>query len=50
MKKNTKLKFKRFIAALLAVLMVMSLSACRTPSEFYHEVILGETTGKKKEK
>ena len=50
MKKNTKLKFKRFIVALLAVLMVMSLSACRTPSEFYHEVILGETTGKKKEK
>ena len=50
MKKNTKLKLKRFIAALLAVLMVMSLSACRTPSEFYHEVILGETTGKKKEK
>ncbi len=50
MKKNTKLKFKRFIAALLDVLMVMSLSACRTPSEFYHEVILGETTGKKKEK
>ena len=50
MSKHTKLKLKRLLAAVLAGTMLMSTSACRSPEEFYHEVILGETSGKGKKK
>ena len=50
MKKNTKLQFKRALAVILTFTMLMSMTACRTPNEFYHEVILGETIGNKPNK
>ncbi|MEE3399782.1 MAG: DUF885 family protein, partial [Eubacterium sp.] len=45
MSKHTRLKLKRLLAAVLAGTMLLGSTACRTPEEFYHEVILGETSG-----
>ena len=47
-----KMRMKKVLAVILAATMLLSLSACRTPSEFYHEVVLGETSpnGKKAKK
>ena len=45
MSKHTRLKLKRLLAAVLVGTMLLGSTACRTPEEFYHEVILGETSG-----